>query len=266
LAILDCPEDVPDPEQLKQTAVPRRKADTAGTGAGGERGGGLRAPSCERGHAAYYYPWIVCVNALDPSPENLVSTPPSGHIAGIYARTDRMRGVHKAPANAEVRGALNVVYNVTDAEQGALNAASVNVIRFFSGGRPVIWGARTLAESSSEWKYINVRRTMMMLGKSIGTGTKWAVFEPNDMFLWSRIRCTIGAFLTRIHGSGALLGRTAGESFFVKCDEETNPPEVIDAGQVVAIIGVAIVKPAEFVIFRIGQNAASTELGEGAHG
>ncbi len=146
------------------------------------------------------------------------------------------------------------------AEQEDLNPQGVNCIRFFSREGIRVWGARTLAASASEWRYINVRRLFNMVEESIAESTRWVVFEPNDRTLWKSIRRDIGAFLTRLWRQGALMGRTPEEAFYVKCDEETNPPDVIDAGQVVAEIGIAPVKPAEFVIFKIGQHAAGTIL------
>jgi hypothetical protein len=285
MAICDSPEDVANSDLLKDVALPPRgpeprPAAAAGAGAGAAAGagagagaaappgasretGGLRAMSAVSGNAAYYYPWLTCVNAVDPSQPELVNSPPCGHIAGIYARVDASRGVFKAPANEIVRGALNVVYRVTDPEQGGLNQSGVNVIRLFTGDGLRVWGARTLAGlDKPEFRYINVRRTFTMIERSIKRGTLWAVFEPNDQLLWSRIRVSVGMFLKRMYKSGALMGRSPEEAYFVKCDEETNPPEVIEAGQLVIEVGLAVVKPAEFVIFRIGHFSAGTEKGE----
>ena len=170
------------------------------------------------------------------------------------------RGVHKAPANEVIRGALNVTQRLTREEQGVLNPVGVNCIRYFPREGIRVWGARTLADASSEWRYLNVRRLFNMIEESIAEATRWIVFEPNDRELWKSIRRDVGAFLTRVWRDGALMGRTANEAFFVKCDEETNPPEVIDAGMVVAIIGIAPVKPAEFVVFRISQHAGGVEI------
>jgi phage tail sheath protein FI len=158
-----------------------------------------------------------------------------------------------------VRGALDLTYRLTRDEQGVLNQAGVNAIRLFSREGIRVWGARTVAASASEWRYLNVRRLFNMIEESIADNTRWIVFEPNDRTLWKSIRRDIGAFLTRLWRDGALMGRTPEEAFFVKCDEETNPPDVIDAGQVVTIIGVAPVKPAEFIIFRISQYASGVE-------
>jgi phage tail sheath protein FI len=174
-------------------------------------------------------------------------------MAGIWARSDATRGVHKAPANEPIRGALNLTYRLTAAEQGELNLAGVNCFRFFEREGIKVWGARTLAASSSEWRYLNVRRLFIMVEKSISRSTNWIVFEPNDRTLWKSIRRDASAFLTYLWRTGALMGRTPASAFFVKCDEETNPPDVIDLGLVVTIIGIAPVKPAEFVVFRISQ-------------
>ncbi|HEX6684189.1 MAG TPA: phage tail sheath subtilisin-like domain-containing protein, partial [Candidatus Limnocylindrales bacterium] len=181
-------------------------------------------------YGTFYYPWI---RVRDPITGELVYTPPSGHIAGIWARTDALRGVHKAPANEPIRGAVDLAYMLTRSEQDVLNPKGVNCIRFFAGEGIRVWGARTLAAEASEWRYLNVRRLTIALEQAIGNGTRWMVFEPNDYGLWRSIRRDIGAFLTRVWRDGALLGRTPEEAFFVKCDEETNPADVRDAGMVV---------------------------------
>jgi phage tail sheath protein FI len=168
--------------------------------------------------------------------------------------------VHKAPANETVAGALNLAYRVTSPEQAQLNSLGVNCIRFFSTEGMLVWGARTLAEESSEWRYLNVRRLVIMIEESIKRATRWVVFEPNDPTLWKTIRSEISGFLMNIYRDGALMGATADEAFFVKCDSETNPQESIDMGQVITVIGIAPVKPAEFIIFKIGQYAGGTEV------
>ncbi|MGA1871565.1 MAG: phage tail sheath family protein [bacterium] len=201
-------------------------------------------------YAALYFPWI---NVYDPLTNGLIEQPPSGHIAGIYARVDNQRGVHKAPANEVIRGASNVKYRLSRAHQEGLNPDGINVIRAFNGNITV-WGARTLGgDDNGEWKYINVRRLFLFLRESIDEGTQWVVFEPNTPDLWGKIVRNITAFLTTVWRGGALFGSTPQEAFYVKCDAETNPPEVRDLGQVVTEIGVAVVKPAEFVIFNITQ-------------
>ncbi|WP_428269704.1 phage tail sheath C-terminal domain-containing protein [Haliangium sp.] len=198
-------------------------------------------------YGAYYFPWI---QVYDPDKGNIF-VPPSGHIAGVYSRVDNERGVHKAPANEIVRGALGLKYNISKGEQDLLNPKGINAIRFMNGAIR-IWGARTLSTDPS-WRYINVRRLFIMVESSIERATQWVVFEPNDHRLWKRVTRTIASFLTLLWRNGALMGTSPEQAFFVKCDEETNPPEVIDAGQLVVEIGLAPVKPAEFVIFRIGQ-------------
>ncbi len=201
-------------------------------------------------YGGYYFPWI---QVYDPDKGNIF-VPPSGHICGVYSRTDSERGVHKAPANEIVRGALGLKYNVSKGEQDLLNPKGINAIRFMNGGIR-IWGARTLSSDPS-WRYINVRRLFIMVESSIERATQWVVFEPNDHRLWKRVQRTIASFLTLLWRNGALMGTSPEQAFYVKCDEETNPPEVIDAGQLVVEIGLAPVKPAEFVIFRIGQMAS----------
>ncbi len=201
-------------------------------------------------YGAYYFPWI---QVYDPDKGNIF-VPPSGHVAGVYSRTDSERGVHKAPANEIMRGALGLKYNVSKGEQDLLNPKGINAIRFMNGGIR-IWGARTLSSDPS-WRYINVRRLFIMVESSIERATQWVVFEPNDHRLWKRVQRTISSFLTLLWRNGALMGVSPEQAFYVKCDEETNPPEVIDAGQLVCEIGLAPVKPAEFVIFRVGQMAS----------
>ena len=180
-------------------------------------------------------------------------SPPSGHVAGIYARVDVNRGVHKAPANEPVLGALGLQYQISKAQQDGLNPTGINCIRDLNGNIRV-WGARTVGgDANGEFRYVNVRRSMLFLGESIDEGLQWAVFEPNDLNLWAKITRNVSAFLTTQWRLGMLFGATAQEAFYVKCDAETNPPELREIGQVVTEIGVAIVRPAEFVIFRISQ-------------
>jgi hypothetical protein len=201
-------------------------------------------------YAALYYPWI---QVYDPATGNHIAAPPSGHMAGVYARVDAQRGVHKAPANEVIRGALGVSKRLSKADQAGLNPDGVNVIRNFNGG-VTVWGARTLGgDANSEWKYVPVRRLFNFLRESIEEGTQWVVFEPNTPQLWAKIRRNVSAFLQTVWASGALFGATPEEAFYVRCDETTNTEAVRDQGQVVTEIGVAVVKPAEFVIFRISQ-------------
>jgi uncharacterized protein len=222
---------------------------------------GLKPPPSS--YAAFYFPWIQVRDPLLPRdhPDTLRYTPPSGHIAGIWARSDASRGVHKAPANEQIHGALGITVRLTDTEQGGLNKAGINCIRLFAHEGILVWGARTL-EPDGLWCYLNVRRLFNMIEESIKESTRWIVFEPNDETLWKAIRRDVTAFLTRIWRTGALMGNTADKAFFVKCDAETNPPEEINKGIVTILIGIAPVKPAEFVIFQISQLPAGTEIAE----
>lgn len=199
-------------------------------------------------YAALYYPWVQ-VTGPDGRP---LAVPPSGHLAGVYARSDNERGVHKAPANEVIRGVLTAATEITKGEQDTLNPIGVNCIRSFTGRGLRVWGARTLS-SDPAWRYINVRRLFNYVEKSIERGTQWVVFEPNDQDLWARVKRDVEAFLTGAWRDGMLFGRNPGEAFFVKCDDELNPPDVRDRGQLFIDIGLAPVKPAEFVIFRLSQ-------------
>jgi uncharacterized protein len=203
-------------------------------------------------YAALYFPWITVFDQVSKAE---LAVPPSGHIAGLYARVDSQRGVFKAPANETILGAVGLTYNVSKAKQDGLNPQGINCIRSLNGNIRV-WGARTYGgDDNGEFKYISVRRLFNYLRESIDEGTQWIVFEPNSPELWAKIRRTLTAFLTVQWRSGALFGTTPEQAFYVKCDEETNPPEIRDLGQVVTEIGVAVVKPAEFVIFQISQLA-----------
>src|SRR3954470_24263258 len=228
MAILDCPPDMLPQEILEW------RMNTAGY---------------DSKFAALYSPWI---EVQDPLTNQPMMVPPSGHVAGLWCRTDSTRGVHKAPANEVVLGANGLGFQVTQAEQGGLNKVGINCIRAFPGRGIRVWGARTLS-SDPEWRYINVRRLFNFVSESIMEGTQWSVFEPNDEKLWIQLRIAASNFLTRVWNDGALFGSTPSQAFYVKCDSETNPPEVIEAGQVICEIGIAPVKPAEFVVFRLSQ-------------
>ncbi len=209
-------------------------------------------------YGALYYPWI---KVYDPLTMKQELKPPGGYVAGIYARSDIERGVHKAPANELIRGAVDLEFQITKQEQGTLNPRGINVIRYFPGRGILVWGART-AIIDPLWKYINVRRLFIFIEKSIERNTQWVVFEPNDEKLWARVRATITQFLTGVWKSGALMGTKAEEAFFVKCDRTTMTQDDIDNGRLICVIGIAPVKPAEFVIFRIAQwqgGSAATE-------
>jgi len=248
-AILDCAESVETGNQLDLTLLDPSNSSNI-----------LPANS---DYAGVYFPWIQvfdpAAKTQNPLATGLGYVPPSGHIAGIYARVDTQRGVHKAPANEVVLGALDLKYQISKAQQDGLNPQGVNVIRNLNGNIRV-WGARTVGgNANADLKYINVRRTLLFLRESIDEGTQWVVFEPNTPGLWQKITRNVTAFLTNVWRSGALFGTTPQEAFYVKCDAETNPPELREIGQVVTEIGVAIVRPAEFVIFRISQFTAATQ-------
>jgi phage tail sheath protein FI len=228
VAILDAPPNL-NPQQVKSWRMEVTGFDSS--------------------YAAMYYPWI---EVSDPVTNQPTLVPPAGHVAGIWARNDNTRGVHKAPANEVVRGATGLAYNCTKGEQDVLNPNAVNCIRAFPGMGIRVWGARTLASNPS-WRYINVRRLFNFVEKSIERGTQWVVFEPNEPRLWGKVRRDVNAFLTTVWRDGALFGLSPTEAFYVKCDAELNPPESRDLGRLVIEIGMAPVKPAEFVIFRISQ-------------
>jgi phage tail sheath protein FI len=210
-------------------------------------------------YAALYYPWVVVSNPLarpgrDDIPKE-IALPPSGFVAGIYARNDTQRGVFKAPANEVVTGALRFEVDINFAQQELLNPLGVNCLRYLSGRGYRLWGAR-LASSDPEWKYVSDRRYFNYLESSIDRGTQWAVFEPNGERLWANVRQTIADYLYNEWRNGALLGGTVDEAFFVRCDRSTMTQNDLDNGRLICLIGVAIIKPAEFVIFRIGQKTA----------
>ena len=216
------------------------------------------ATNYDSAFAAVYYPWI---EVFDPVTGKNIKVPPCGHMAGVWSRSDDTRGVHKAPANEVVRGAVEVATQVTRGEQDLLNPIGVNVIRAFPGRGIRVWGARTLA-SDATWRYLNVRRLFNYIEESILEGTQWVVFEPNDDDLWQRIGRTINPFLMRLWRDGALFGSKPEEAFYVKCDEETNPDDIVEAGQVVVEIGIAPVRPAEFVVINIAQQTGGGEVTE----
>ena len=236
-----------------------------------QRGDGIAEVQEQRGlydtkYAALYYPWL---RIPDPFPDNpqlrgTVLIPPSGHVIGIYARSDIDRGVHKAPANEVIRGISDLEFKLMKEEQDILNPRNINVLRNFrEDNRGLrVWGARTLS-SDPDWKYINVRRLFIFIEKSIDRGTQWVVFETNDEPLWQRVKRVITAFLTQVWRDGALMGKTPEEAFFVKCDRTTMTQNDIDNGRLIVQVGIAPVKPAEFVIFRIGQWVGGSSVEEG---
>jgi phage tail sheath protein FI len=200
-------------------------------------------------YAAIYYPWL---NVADPYTGKIVMIPPSGHIAGIYARSDNERGVHKDPANEPILGIDSLQFNLTDQQQALINPRGVNALRYFRGVGNIVWGGRTVSNSPS-WRYINVRRLFIFVEKSILRSMQWAVFEINDEPLWARIKRSVSDFLMGLWLDGMLQGATKEQAYFVKCDRTTMTQADIDNGRLICLIGIAPVKPAEFVIFRIGQ-------------
>ncbi|MBD1867184.1 phage tail sheath family protein [Cyanobacteria bacterium FACHB-471] len=202
--------------------------------------------------AALYYPWIKVAN---PAKEGKsIFVPPCGHMMGVWARNDETRGIHKAPANETPRGVLGLSYEVNFREQELLNPMGINCIRNFPNRGIKVWGARTLVEKEkTEWRYINVRRLMSYIEKSIEEGTQWVVFEPNDQDLWARVRRTVSNFLERLWREGALFGSSPEQAFYVKCDETLNTEETMMLGRLYIEVGVRPVRPAEFVVFRVSQ-------------
>ena len=241
--------------------------------------GDMEIPASDKGFGAMYTPWLRVTRPnwfvgkqdtdikgplrrkfIKPD-SNEVMVPPSGHVVGVISRVDNARGVHKAPANELVLGITGLTQSINRIEQGQYNDRGINVIRNFKDRGIRIWGARTLAtKSNPEWKYVNVRRLFIMVEQSIMSGSQWAVFEPNDKFLWTKLERDVRSFLMRVWRSGALFGNTPEEAFYVKCDSETNPRYLIDAGQVNVQIGICPVKPAEFVVFSIGQWDGGSDL------
>jgi len=215
-------------------------------------------PPIDTSYAGFYFPWI---KIFDPTINSVRLVPASGHIAGIFSRTDIERGVHKAPANEVVRGAVDLQIPMTKAIQGMLNPRHVNCMRDFrSDGRGLrLWGARTMS-SDPEWKYVNVQRSFMFVEESIDEGTQWVVFEPNDDATWAKVRRVATDFLISVWRSGALMGLTQDEAFFVRCDRTTMTQNDIDNGRLICVIGIALVKPAEFSIFRISQKTAEAPV------
>ena len=208
-------------------------------------------------YAALYYPWLVV--PVPGAARETIQLSPEGAVAGIYARSDIERGVHKAPANEVVRGVLRFSRDVTTGEQDVLNPEGIDCLRFFEGRGYRVWGARTIT-SDPEWTYVNVRRLFIYLEHSIDRSTQWAVFEPNNEELWLKIRLTIESFLYTVWRTGALMGTKPEDAYFVRCDRSTMSQADLDNGRLICLIGVAPTKPAEFVIFRIGQWTAEASL------
>jgi phage tail sheath protein FI len=214
----------------------------------------LRA-KLDSSYAALYYPWIT---VLDPVTRKEINLPPSGFVAGIYARNDIQRAVYKAPANEVVSLAINFEKVLNKAQQDILNPLGINCFRFFEDRGFRLWGARTIS-SDPEWKYVNLRRYFAYLEHSIDKGTQWAVFEPNGDLLWANVRRTVSDFLLNEFQNGALLGDKPEKAYFVRCDRSTMTQNDLDNGRLVCLVGVAALRPAEFVIFRIGQWTADSK-------
>ena len=206
-------------------------------------------------YAALYHPWLM---VFDPLDKRNIAIPPSGSVMGIYARSDNERGVHKAPANEVVRTCVGLDCNFNKGEQDILNPKGVNLIRVFPGMGIRVWGARTVSSDGS-WKYVNVRRLFIFIEESIKANTSWVVFEPNDETLWVRVKRTIEVFLTGLWRNGSLAGTSTDEAFYVNVGRSTMSQDDIDNGRLICIIGVAPVKPAEFVIFRITQKTGDAQ-------
>jgi phage tail sheath protein FI len=269
IAILCCPDEHAIPglteplleqcERLKDRFVILQALENAGAPAN------LRPPRASK-YGAFYFPWL---RVFDPTTGLPLVIPPGGHVAGIYARSDIERGVHKAPANEVIRGLYldpadpyaGLQIQIAKAQQDLLNPRGVNALRYFTGRGNLVWGARTMSDDP-DWRYINVRRLFIFVEESIEEATQWVVFEPNDEPLWARVRRSVGDFLTRLWMDGMLQGRTKEQAYFVRCDRTTMTQADIDNGRLIMLIGIAPVKPAEFVIFRIGQWTGGSEVAE----
>ncbi|HEX8294140.1 MAG TPA: phage tail sheath subtilisin-like domain-containing protein [Pyrinomonadaceae bacterium] len=234
------------PERTTETALAQRAALTAGR--------------ADAANAALYYPWVRIydpdLKERDPGSGGLRYVPPCGHVAGVYARTDARAGVFKAPANEEVFGAIDLETDVDNQKQERLNPQGVNCLRAFGGRGLRVWGARTLS-GEGVWRYVNVRRQFLTINRWVTLNMAWAGFEPNAARLWVRIERELSAYLDTLWRAGALKGETREDAFYVKCDEETNPPEARDAGEAVTEVGVALAAPAEFVVVRIFHRAGA---------
>jgi uncharacterized protein len=207
---------------------------------------------------------VLDPSGTGPTPGRIL-VPPSGHIAGVYARSDAERGVHHAPANTPIQGAIGLEDNLMGAQMNPFNQAGVNVLCLFPGSaQVVVWGARTTADpSDTDWRYVNVRRLMLYIEESIAEGVQWAVFEPNNSALWQKLKRSIQEFLTRVWNDGALAGETAEQAFYVRIDEGLNPPSLWALGKLIIEIGLAPIRPAEFIIVRLDLSdggAAVTEV------
>ncbi|WP_162314067.1 phage tail sheath family protein [Pseudoxanthomonas yeongjuensis] len=229
--------DPPAAQDLAQVRAQRARLDTS--------------------HAALYYPWIVANDVLATTGAASITLPPGGFLCGIHVRTAIEQGIHKPPANSAIRGALDFETRLSELQQDVLNPEGINCLRAFDGRGLRVWGARTMG-SDPEWKYINIRRYSDYLQRSLERGTRWAAFERNDETLWSNLRAVIQDFLHDEWRNGALLGSKPEQAWFVSCDRSTMTQEDIDQGRLVCLVGVALLKPAEFAIFRLSQPTADT--------
>lgn len=219
---------------------------------------GLLSPN---GFGALYWPWIMIRDPAGTAGDT-IAVPPSGHLAGVMARCDNTVGVHKAPANEQVRGAVSLDFTLNDTEHGALNKQNINALRVFPGRPPLVWGARTLS-ADVPWRFVNVRRLVSYVEDSLVAGLRWAVFEPNTPGLWKGLQRSITEFLTRVWEAGGLFGQSAKEAFYVTIDESLNPAPVRDRGEVVIEIGLAVTRPAEHIVLRIGLWDGGAKVSEG---
>jgi phage tail sheath protein FI len=216
-------------------------------------------PTVNSNYTAYYYPWL---NVIDPTTNAVTLIPPGGHIAGIYARSDQNENVAKDPANEQIIGIDSIQLPIDNGTQGILNPIGVNCLRFFKGQGKLVWGGRTTS-SDPDWKYINVRRLFIYVEKSIQQGTQWVVFEPNDTPTWTRVVRSVSDFLSGLWAQDMLQGATKEQAYFVRCDRTTMTQADIDNGRLIVVVGIAPVKPAEFVIFQIGQWTGGSSVSEG---
>lgn len=215
----------------------------------------------QRGFGALYYPWIKVIDPLTEGNAPVKAVPACGHVAGLYAGTDLTIGVHKAPANAELAWAEDIAVSVNDEQQAVLNPEGINCIRPFPGRGIRVYGVRTLS-SDPDWRFVNVRRLMIMIEEAVDKATQWAVFEPHTVILRQTLVMSVSTFLETLWRSGALKGTEPEEAFYVKCDETNNPPDSVDQGRLIVDIGVAPTVPAEFIVFRVGRTLEELEIVE----
>lgn len=263
VSILCCPDENSQPKgqiaQLLQAQCENQMDRFAilqsGTNEGKPSG---VTPTAISKYTAYYYPWL---NVVDPTTNVVTLIPPGGHIAGIYARSDQEENVAKDPANEQILGIDSIQIPIDNGTQGILNPIGVNCLRYFKGQGNLVWGGRTTS-SDPDWKYINVRRLFIYVEKSIQQGTQWVVFEPNDTPTWARVIRSVSDFLTGLWMQDMLQGATKDQAFFVRCDRTTMTQADIDNGRLIVVVGIAPVKPAEFVIFQIGQWTGGSNVTE----